>query len=900
MKMLSSHWRRLSISAKFSYTFGLMLAIILLLSLTAHLSLVFVRHKTETVIWNSMEIRELVLKMDGKLQHARRLEKEFFLRYPRIGFSEAFRMYGQESSRHIAEVVSLSAQLQKALANSDASETPSRSDVSLNFYLSASDRYSLILVQAMSLVEKLAGKDQLQDQLQRHADMLEHSPDIQENPAMLAAYREMRAFEKDYLITRQRPFMQSAFNIAVQLQKSAENFALPDKREQFFSYLDRYVKTAEEILLVDAEIHSRVREFDLQAEALDPISRELISLSGQEVKNARNEIASIYRWMTVILMGAALSGLTLTLVIFRVLDQTITRNVIRLTDAATAIQNGDTSVHAQISSGDELGRLAGTFNEMAARLHAMIHHLEQKVSARTAELREEIRERRRAEAEMKNAKEEAEKASRIKSEFLANMSHEIRTPMNSILGFAEILDAMITDSRQKEYLAAISSSGKLLLRLISDILDLSKVEAGKMELLYAPVCPEQLLRESSRMFADEIYKKQLDFFVEIDPNLPKSLLLDETRLRQILFNLLGNAVKFTDRGSISFSVRTEPADGEQSGQGEKRFVRLIIAVKDTGIGIPENEHAHIFDLFAQSSGNHSQGTGLGLPITKRLVEMMGGRIRVESALGKGAVFTVILDRVAVSAERKPEILGGKDPEEIEFDNATVLITDDSEDSRKLISSYLKSCNLNILEAADGWQALELAEKYRPDIVLMDMKMPNVSGYEAVEKIRRNPDLAIIPIIAVTASAMKDSEKQIRALCNACLPKPVGRHELIREMCHFLRHTVRPLTRKNSSEKTLAPEKNDQNTVKQPAELLGLMKGELCRKWQEMSETMFIDGIEEIARQAEELGRTYECLALLAWAGDLASRAAMFDIENLSGAMKKFPDLVREVEKMISD
>ncbi|MEZ4527338.1 MAG: ATP-binding protein, partial [Desulfobacterales bacterium] len=835
-------------------------------------------------------------------------EKEFFLRYPRIGFSEAFRMYGQESSRCIAEVVSLSAHLQKALADTDASDALRKSDVNLNFYLSASDRYSLVFLQAVSLVEKLAGKDQLQDQLQRHADMLEHSPEIQENSAMLAAYREMRAFEKDYLITRQRPFMQSAFNIAAQLRKSAQHSPQTDssRKQQFFSCLDRYLGTAEEILAVDAEIHSRVREFDLQAEALDPISMELISLSGQEVENARREIAAIYRWMTGILMGAALVGLSLTLVIFRILDQTITRNIIRLTDAAAAIQNGDTSVRAQISTGDELGRLAGTFNEMAARLHAMIHHLEQKVSMRTAELREEIRERKRAEAEMKTAKEEAEKASRIKSEFLANMSHEIRTPMNSIIGFAEILTAVITDSQQKEYLAAISSSGKMLLHLINDILDLSKVEAGKMELVCAPVCPARVLRETARIFSHEIYKKQLDFFVETDPNLPSSLLLDETRLRQILFNLLGNAVKFTEKGSVSLSVRAEPAESDLAGPDEKESVRLIIAVKDTGIGIPEDEHAHIFDIFAQSSGNHSQGTGLGLPITKRLAEMMGGRIRVESAPGRGSVFTVTFDRVAVTREKEPQIPDADDPElpEIAFEPATVLIADDTEDNRKLISSYLKSCNLNILEAADGGQAVELAEKCRPDIVLMDMKMPKISGYQAVEKIRQHPDLAIVPIIAVTASAMKNSEKRIRALCDAYLRKPVGRQELLREMSRFLPHRVHARPRENPEDRNRAAclfaDKPEGESLQHLRTLLGIMKGELSRKWQEMSETMFIDGIEEIARQAEELGKTCQWPPLLAWAGELASRAAMFDVENLSNAMKKFPDLVREVEKLIPE
>ncbi len=770
LKTLSGYWRTLPISAKFSCTFGLMLALILLLSLTGCLSLLFVRHKTETVIWNSTKLRELVLKMDMEMQNARRLEKEFFLYYPHIGFSEAFRIYGQESSAHIAEVVSLSAQLQKSPALSNINSSLPQTDVNLNFYLSAADRYSLVFLQALSLVEKLAGKGRLQDQLHQHAAMLEQSPEIQENPAMLAAYWKMRSFEKDYLITRQRSFMQAGFNTAAQLRKSAQHLNPEDSgntEKQFLSCLDIYVRTAEEILQVDAEINSRIREFDLQTKAMAPVSEELISFSDQEMEHARNEISAIYRWMTGILAGAALAGLTLTLVIFRILDQSITRNILILTEAA--LHRGDTPMQVCISSGDELGHLARTFNDMSARLHALIHHLEHKVEERTAELRKEIRDRRHAEEEMKTAKEAAEKASRVKSEFLANLSHEIRTPMNSILGFADILGTMITDRQQKEYLESLHIGAQSLLRLINDILDLSKADAGKMEIQYAPVSLSRILTDTGRMFSHEMQRKKLDFFIETSPDLPKSLMLDKTRIRQILFNLLGNAVKFTDNGHIHLCAHTQPHD---TGPDETPFVRLIITVKDTGIGIPVSDYEHIFEMFAQSRGKHSHGTGLGLTITRRLTEIMGGKIAVESRPGCGSVFTVTFDRVALGQEK---------------------------------------------ESAEEKESL----------------------------------------ICETASELHTET----GVCSL-------------------------------------PDKTLQQSLVHGSELLDIIKRDLVPKWQELSETMFIDSIEDLAREAQKLGTEYAWPLLAAWAADLAERVSLFDIENLPGIMEKFPELVRDLEKQI--
>jgi PAS domain S-box-containing protein len=395
----------------------------------------------------------------------------------------------------------------------------------------------------------------------------------------------------------------------------------------------------------------------------------------------------------------------------------------------------------------------------------------------------EITDRKKAEAGLKKAKEAAESANRTKSEFLANMSHEIRTPMNAILGFAEVLEGKIRDKQYKRYLASIHSAGKSLLSLINDILDLSKIEAGKMKLEYEAINPVLIFKEVAGVFSQKFEEKGLKLFLETDINMPEYMMLDEIRLRQILFNIVGNAVKFTESGYVKIKILTL-ANEETPGS-----LDFIFSVEDTGIGIPEDEQETIFGAFEQRKGqaySKHGGSGLGLAITKRLTEMMGGVISVSAEKGKGSIFTVTLKNVRKAESGNTiEMTSEISDDSIVFGKATILIADDIMVNRILLRARLENYGFEFIEAENGREAIKLAREHHPDIILMDMKMPVMGGREATQNIKACEETRAIPIVAVTAAAMKEDEKEIKSLCDGYLTKPVKQEELIAELARFL-------------------------------------------------------------------------------------------------------------------
>jgi PAS domain S-box-containing protein len=486
------------------------------------------------------------------------------------------------------------------------------------------------------------------------------------------------------------------------------------------------------------------------------------------------------------------------------------------------------------------------------------------------------------------AKQQAEAADRAKSEFLANMSHEIRTPMNAIIGFSELLSTLITDKKQKNYLDSIQTSSRSLLTLINDILDLSKIEAGKLDIQLETINPYSIFTELQQIFALEIAQKNLEFLIEIDQDLPTALLLDETRLRQVLLNLLGNAIKFTEQGYIKLKaqkVYTIKKNGK---------INLIISVIDTGIGIPEYQQDLIFESFRQQDGQSTRqygGTGLGLAITKRLVKMMNGSITIKSQVGVGSTFEITLREIVVSTtdlvKNLDKLINLKN---IWFDQAQVLIVDDVESNRNLLKEWAYQVNLEVIEADNGQNALLLAQEYQPDLILMDLRMPIMDGYAATQQLKNNPLTQTIPVFALTAT-IHDFTEIKRYGFDGYLLKPVSLSALFKELSQHLKYKIKPTVQ---VPKIIPSSKNSPETIR-PI-LLEQLEKEVMSAWQEIEGFIDIEMIEVFAQQLIRLSQESNLVSLRQYGKKLYDYAQNFDILQLENTLPQFPDIVKQLKE----
>jgi PAS domain S-box-containing protein len=381
----------------------------------------------------------------------------------------------------------------------------------------------------------------------------------------------------------------------------------------------------------------------------------------------------------------------------------------------------------------------------------------------------DISERLRHEDELRAAKESAEAATRAKSEFLANMSHELRTPLNGVIGYAQLLQRDRTlSANQRDALDAISACGSHLLDLINDVLDLSKIEAGRMDIEAAPCDLRQAVVDLRYVIEERAQRKGLHFATIIDPDVPPRVVLDGRHVRQVLLNLLGNAVKFTQHGEVRLQIGL-------GAPGRMRF-----DVIDTGIGIEAENLTAVFQAFRQTrSGAELGGTGLGLTISHRLVRGMGGELKVESAPGRGSRFYFELPLLEAeepvapaAAETEGESLSS-DARLASGEHLTALVADDSSVNRRILASLLESAGVRVITAAGGLEAVELGRTHRPDVVLMDLRMDDLNGFEATRRLAVDEATAAIPVIAVSASAWGEVRQAARdAGCVDFLPKPV--------------------------------------------------------------------------------------------------------------------------------
>ncbi len=498
---------------------------------------------------------------------------------------------------------------------------------------------------------------------------------------------------------------------------------------------------------------------------------------------------------------------------------------------------------------------------------------------------------------IENTRNEAQIANKTKNEFLANMSHEIRTPMNAILGFTEVLENKITDKTLLKYLSSISSSGKALLNIINDILDLSKIEAGKLDLQYEAVNLFSLIYEVGHIFEHKTKQKEIDFILEIDSAIPQVIFIDDVRLRQILFNLIGNAVKFTDSGFVKLSVKKIVTNKANE------TIDLLFLIEDSGIGIPENNIRKIFGAFEQQKNqniNKYGGTGLGLTITQRLVNMMGGHIKVESNPGKGSMFNVYLNNLEVSSMVETN---QKDIEthisDIIFEPASLLVVDDIAHNRELIVNFLEKHKLEIYSAENGKEAIDIVMKCKPDLILMDLKMPVMDGFEATSIIKSKDQFKSVPIIALTASAMQEEQDKILNFgFDHFIHKPVSQKELIKQLAKYLSHKTSDSDKTPDTDSVLYKQQLSTEILVKVPGLIQILEGNLKEQWQSMRSTFILKEINDFALEIKKLANEYEIRQLSRWSEKIVEQTQNFDMENLSSTLNQYENIISSIKKLM--
>ncbi len=706
------------------------------------------------------------------------------------------------------------------------------------------------------------------------------------NPDLFSSLRNMDRFLTVYLQNR-RDSEYQALRMVFDLLKT-KLAKISDSRIE--SYLSGLNEGMENDFAMEKQIREINKDFDRISNEMTLLFAYLSQTAERLSSDAIFTGKELRQRLELLFLVSSGVFFILVLLILNLIALTIISPVNALSDVIRQVKAGNEHARFKSSSQDELAELGFAFNDMIDTINQHRFHLEELVSKRTAELIQVNDQMRIYTCELEVAKKEAECANKAKSEFLANMSHEIRTPMNAILGFSEILLGKASDDQQKHYLKTILSSGETLLALINDILDLSKIEAGKLELEYEPVNVRRIIREIAQMFQQRLHKKGIEMKTDVSDTLPQRLILDEIRIRQILINLIGNAIKFTSEGYVKISAKCKM----QSAKPESLV--LYFEVSDTGIGIPEDQQARIFESFHQQEGQSTRqygGTGLGLTITKRLTEMMNGVISVRSEVGKGSTFHIEFSDVEIAEQTETsedEAMFANIG--VRFDPATVLIVDDIRNNRELVKGYLENTGLNLIEADSGDMALYILEHQIPDLVFMDLRMPGRDGYETTEAIRQHHALRTMPVVALTASAMKDAEARILSLFDGYLRKPVSRISLIEELKKFLPYTM------ESKDKD-ALQKSDSQAIiselssEQSAEIAQILKT-LLPEWEEIRDTFFIDDIAAFADKIRDIANKYDFRTLRDYGTALSDAAQSNHFGNMEKLMSEFPDIIKKI------
>ncbi|MBF0376518.1 MAG: response regulator [Desulfamplus sp.] len=564
---------------------------------------------------------------------------------------------------------------------------------------------------------------------------------------------------------------------------------------------------------------------------------------GNHVNRVLAPIFNLQKKMVVAYLYIILLSLTIGLIIAR----RYAKSIIDLKDAAVAVADGDFTQYVNVVLKDEVGDLANSFNVMTSQLKKNYESLKQEIHTRKkaeqraeyalkeselalkeieyarlqAEFESQKSEYARQEAESARqeaeaARQEAEAANRAKSNFLANMSHELRTPLNAIIGFSQLMERdKDSTENQRETVSTIMRSGMHLLTLINDILEMSKIEAGKIEVQYEDFDFFQMIQDIVSMTQSRVVDKGLELIVDIDPAIPQYIKSDQQKLRQILINLLVNAVKFTKDGRVVLRIRCE---GCHLGEDMPQRGTIFFEIEDSGIGISKEDIQNLFKKFMRtktSLSSSTEGTGLGLSISQEYVRLMGGEIKVTSKLGKGSIFSFSIDAQIASDTilKKKKIFDYLKVAKItpESANRRILIVEDNIENQRLLSKLLLSVGFEVRIASNGLEGVEIFESWKPHLIWMDMRMPIMDGYESCRRIRQiEAKNSVFPnslttervtIIALTASAFEEQKQLVlEAGCDDFIRKPFLENEIFDAIARHIgvKYIYEPEDKCNSS------------------------------------------------------------------------------------------------------
>jgi len=503
-----------------------------------------------------------------------------------------------------------------------------------------------------------------------------------------------------------------------------------------------------------------------------------------------------------------------------------------------------------------------------------------------------ITELKEKEKQLQEAKEKAEEASRSKSEFLANVSHEIRTPLNAILGFSQWLYENTETEQHREYINTILTSGKKLLTLMNDILDLSKIESGKLNVEFKSMNYHEVINDIGMVFKKNVEEKGLSFKINTEPSVPAYFYMDELRFYQIIFNLISNAVKFTSKGFINITAK---GVRQKTGEG----INLIISVEDSGIGINEAQHNKIFESFAQESGKITrsyEGTGLGLAIVNGLLKELNGTVSLKSKPGKGSIFTVTFFNVKVDNSTH-QYLESESDENMSFklDPCTLMIVDDIEFNIHVLKKLIGEEKIEYIEAKDGTEALAKLKDNKPDLIFMDIRMPGINGFDLTKMIKEDSNFSETPIVAFTASTMKDHNDQINEIFDDFLQKPVFKNDVEKVLKKFLPYSYETLKSDKAKKQQIVEENFSKECAEELPEILSQLEDNFMIKWEQIKDNLIIYEIESFKNNLEELGFQKSCPPILKFCAELDTGLKSFDIELIKTTLADFTALIAKLK-----